>query len=76
MIKVMYSIFGDPKGPWYFGDTDGKMIGDSIKVNLTLNGTSYHTYAKLVVPFENFNANDLNENLKFNLCKPQEINNQ
>ena len=69
MIKVMYSIYGDPEGPWYFGNTDGKVEGDSILVNLILNGVIFHTYAKLVVPFEKFNPNNLKENLKYNMCK-------
>ena len=69
MIKVMYSTYGDPEGPWYFGSTDGKMEGDRIEINLTINGTPSHTYAKLVVPFENFNPYNLKENLKYNMCK-------
>lgn len=69
MIKVMYSTYGDPEGPWYFGETDETIESDCMKVNLTLKGEPYYTYAKLVVPFENFNPNDLKENLKYNMCK-------
>lgn len=67
--KVMYSIYGDAEGPWYFGETDETIESDGMKVNLTLKGDPYCTYAKLVVPFENFNPYELEQNLKFNLCK-------
>ena len=62
---VMYSIYGKVEGPWYFGYTDQSIEGGQMKVWST-DSTMYN-FAKIVVPFDHFDAYNLNKNLKFNL---------
>lgn len=64
---VMYSIYGKDEGPWYFGYTDQSIEGGQMKV-WGPDPTMY-SFAKIVVPFDQFDAYNLVKNLKFNLVK-------
>ena len=64
---IMYSIYGNVEGPWYFGYTNQSIEMGAMKVW----GTDYtmYNFAKIVVPFDQFDAYKLSNNLKYNLIK-------
>lgn len=64
---VMYSIYGKIEGPWYFGYTDQSLEMGQMKV--WGSDPTMYSFAKIVVPFDQFDAYNLNKNLKFNLIK-------
>ena len=64
---VMYSMHGKIEGPWYFGYTDQSLEMGQMKVWGT-DSTMYN-FAKIVVPFDQFDAYKLTNNLKYNLIK-------
>ena len=64
---VMYSIYGKVEGPWYFGYTDQSLEMGQMKVWGT-DSTMYN-FAKIVVPFDQFDAYKLANNLKYSLIK-------
>lgn len=68
---VMYSIYGKVEGPWYFGYTDQSKEGGQMKV--WGSDPTMYSFAKFVVPFDQFDAYNLNKNLKFNLIKKNNI---
>ena len=64
---IMYSIHGKAEGPWYFGYTDQSIEGGQMKV--WGSDQAMYSFAKIVVPFDQFDAYNLAKNLKFNLIK-------
>lgn len=64
---VMYSIYGNVEGPWYFGYTEQEQVGKQMGVWSTER--AYSEWAKIVVPFDQFDAYKLSNNLKYNLIK-------
>lgn len=64
---VMYSIYGNVEGPWYFGYTDQSIEMGRMKV-WGADPTMYN-FPKIVVPFDQFDAYKLTNNLKYNLIK-------
>ena len=64
---VMFSIYGNVEGPWYFGYTKQEQIGKQMNVWTT--GPAYNEWAKIVVPFDQFDSYKLANNLKYNLIK-------
>lgn len=65
---VMYSIYGDANGPWYFGHTNQHIEHGQMKV--FSNSTDYvGHFAKLVIPFEQFDPYKMENNKKYNLVK-------
>ena len=64
---VMYSIYGSVEGPWYFGYTDQSIEMGQMKVFGA--GGTMHSFAKMVVPFDQFDAYKLANNTKHNLVK-------
>lgn len=64
---VMYSVYGNVEGPWYFGYTDQSIEMGQMKVWGT--DSTMYSFAKIVVPFDQFDAYNLAKNLKFNLIK-------
>ena len=68
VIPVMFNIYGDPIGnPWYFGYTNQEQVGKQMGAWST--DRTYSEWAKIVVPFEKFDPNNLAKNLKYNLIK-------
>ena len=64
---VMYSIYGNVEGPWYFGYTNQSIECGQMKV--WGSDMAIYSFAKIVVPFDQFDAYNLIKNLKFNLIK-------
>lgn len=60
---VMYSIYGNHNGPWYFGYLCDGEIG------VTGAEGGQITYPKLIVDFDKFDAKNLKNNVKNNLVK-------
>lgn len=64
---VMFSIYGNSEGPWYFGyrllnDPENGVVGSNSKETQV-------SYAKLVVPFDQFDPKNLKNNESKNLIK-------
>jgi hypothetical protein len=68
MRKVMFVADGSPVGDWAFGYTSGKQVCDLLEV-FTPGDPVFPIFAKLAVPFEEFNSDDLESNLEKNLVK-------
>lgn len=65
---VMYAIYGNVEGPWYFGYTNQHIEHGQMKV--FSNPTDYlGQFAKLVVPFDQFDPYKVENNKKYNLIK-------
>lgn len=64
----MFETYGSPVGNWAFGYTTGKQVCDCMEV-FTPADPVFPIYVKLAVPFEEFNADDLESNLEKNLIK-------
>lgn len=64
---VMFSIYGDFKGPWYFGY---KLKGEQNGVvGAGQGGVNSVTYAKLIVDFDKFDPKNLKNNEKHNIAQ-------
>ena len=62
---VMYSIYGDSEGPWYFGyklkeKHAGKYQG--VVSPCGKNGIKQPTYPKLIIDFDKFDTKNLKNN--------------
>lgn len=66
---VMFSIYGDLEGPWYFGYlATNKHNGEMGVVNPPIKGRdAIMTYPKLIVDFDKFDPKTLKNNAKNNI---------
>lgn len=66
---VMFSTYGDPEGPWYFGYlATSHSNGEQGVANPPIKGRdAMLTYPKLIVDFDKFDPKNLKNNAKNNI---------